>query len=612
MATTPHPLVWDFYRAVDGVTNLGGVAHYFDEYSQTLYLDNGLVTKVAEVPEGHWETAEQGSKIQITNPNDPESEFGAWSQLRLDHPSNGVLYGVASDGGKLTFLRYIYAMDLSNFAESWSFTTQIDNAISQFDATLQNIGPDIFMTDRGLFHPGAKIRLSIRMGDSYPFKICTVWLDETDYDIQSKTMNVSGRNAVGHNLKDQTADFDYEGEYNATEALKFIFQYAGIKKYNVGSNFGTYSFNVKASDKLLNIVQGISDYFSTDARKVQFVDLPDGTICIGYEDWVSTYLARSYYTFNVGSDVFKRKTTKTIDGAYTAIRVTGKDVEDNDLEPVLVEVKAFPYWALGTHRTKHIKAPDGMSQASMQAWAEAQAKVFQYVGIGEAFSCPFRPQLLVGDIASIIEDDNIATNLGIITEVKQSFSRSKGYSTDFTVDSGGVATDGENYSVYSHAADLNGFNRRQRIIDLVRYTMDKAEKVDSLRATDVGADSKGTASNMVKGHETDSTSHSDIRAMIGVTPFFNFTEMGLSDIVPGSPAITIPYDTTVIREYLEKGPIKSSFKVRGVEIQAVLYPVYLPASDTYQACCIAQYDGTIAKLFFVVTKSEISAWITTE
>ena len=611
MATTPHPLVWDFYRAVDGVTNLGGVVHYFDEYSQTLYLDNGLVTKVAEVPEGHWETAEQEAEVQITNPSDANSEFGTWSQLRLDHPSNGVLYGAACDGKNITFLRYIYAMDLSDFADSWSYLTQVDNAISQYEATLQNIGPDIFMTDRGLFHPGAKIRVSVRMGDSNPIKICTVWLDETDYDIQSKTMTISGRNAVGYYLKDQTADIDFEGEYDASEAIKLIFYYAGIKKYNVGSSFGTFSFDVKASDTLMSVVQKVVDYFASAARKVQFVDLPDGTLCVGYEDWIATYVARGYYTFDVGADVFKRTTTKAIDGAYTAVRVTGVDVDDNDLEPVTVEVKAFPYWFLGKHRTKHLTAPDGMTQEGMQAWAEAQAEVFQYVGIGESFSSPFRPQLLVGDIASIVEDD-VATNLGIITEVKQTFSRRNGYATEFSVDSGGVTTDGENYSIYSHAAELNGFNRRQRIIDLVRYTYDKANKVDSLRAKDVRADSKGTASNLMKGHEADTTSHADIREQIGVTPFFNFAEMGLPDVVPGSPTVTVAVDTTKIREYLSKGPIKTEFTVNGTNIQVILYPMYLPASDTYQACFMGQYNGSFIRAFFVITKNEISAWITTE
>ena len=66
MATTPHPLVWDFYRTVDGADNLGGVVHYYDEMSQSIYLSSGIKTNVAGVPEGHWETAEQILDAQVT------------------------------------------------------------------------------------------------------------------------------------------------------------------------------------------------------------------------------------------------------------------------------------------------------------------------------------------------------------------------------------------------------------------------------------------------------------------------------------------------------------------------------------------------------------------
>jgi hypothetical protein len=97
---------------------------------------------------------------------------------------------------------------------------------------------------------------------------------------------------------------------------------------------------------------------------------------------------------------------------------------------------------------------------------------YQYVGIGEDFTGPFRPQLLVGDVASVV-NGTVGTNLGIITEVKHSFSRKNGFTTDFSVDSGGVVTDGGNYKVYSRAAELHGFNRKQRIMDLVRYASRK-------------------------------------------------------------------------------------------------------------------------------------------
>ena len=113
------------------------------------------------------------------------------------------------------------------------------------------------------------------------------------------------------------------------------------------------------------------------------------------------------------------------DSSYVRIRATGKYKDENDddvaLTPVTVDVNNFPYWSLGSHRTKHLTAPDGLTQAGLQEWAEAQAEKYQYIGIGEDFTGPFRPQLIVGDVAEVIED-NVGTALGLITEVRQVFS----------------------------------------------------------------------------------------------------------------------------------------------------------------------------------------------
>ena len=92
----------------------------------------------------------------------------------------------------------------------------------------------------------------------------------------------------------------------------------------------------------------------------------------------------------------------------------------------------------------------------------------QYVGIQETFTGPLRPQLLVGDVASVYygSDAEESTGLGIITEVKHSFGR-KGFSTEFTLDSGGSATDASGYIVTSSAA-LSGDTRRKRVLDFIR------------------------------------------------------------------------------------------------------------------------------------------------
>lgn len=467
MATTGAPLVWDFYREVgsDADAHVGGVVHYYDEASQTLFLNGGLKTRIADVDDGHWEESVLSSPSIFINEN-------AYTVLGLDHPSNGVLYGAATDGTTLTFLRYIYAMDISMLMESWSWVSQTDNAIAQFTGAVQNLGPDIFSFDATLFQPGARITLSIMMGSSQEYRIGVAWLDECDYDISGDTVDISGRNTVGYFLKDQTFDDTYAFTGVSSTIMTAILTYAGIKKINVQTGTGEMPFTFDPSDALLDGIKEMLSAYTTSTSEWKLLELPDGTVCVGYESWLANLLPNSYYSFNEGSDVFKRKTSKLSDSSYVAIRATGKDSSDADLTPVTVAVTNFQYWALGSHRTKHLTAPDGLTQAGLQAWAEAQATKYQYIGIGEDFTGPFRPQLIVGDVAEVVEGE-VGTSLGLITEVRQVFSKKEGFKTEFSVDSGGVATDGENYIVYSRAAEVSGFNRRQRVIDLVRYIAKK-------------------------------------------------------------------------------------------------------------------------------------------
>lgn len=503
MATTTNPLVWDFYRSVDGVENLGGVIHYFDEMSQSLYLSSGLKTDVALVPEGHWDSAEITSDIQINEEADV-------SELRFDHPSNGILYGVSYNGGELTFLRYIYGMDISHIVDSWSWLTQTDNAIAQFDSAVRNIDADVFGMDASLFQPGAKITVHIFMGDSNAYPIGTVWLDESGYSQLEDTVKVSGRNTIGYYLKDQTFDDTTVFEGTVTEVLTGILDYAGLTNYVVQPLETTKKFEFKPSDTLLSGIEEVLDFYTTIDDKMEIVELTDGTICIGFDYWISTYLPRNYYSFDDGREVFKRNTTRSSDGSYAKLRVTGRDADGNELTPVTVDVENFRYWSLGSHRTKHLTAPDGLTQSGLQSWADAQAKIFQHIGIAEDFVGPFRPQLVVGDIAEVVRGD-VGTSLGVITQVKQVFDRQNGFVTEFSVDSGGVATDADGYVIYSRSAKVNGYNRKQSIIDLVRYTAEKAGDIEHLTASDIGAENKGTSSTLLSEHNESVYAHSDIR-----------------------------------------------------------------------------------------------------
>ena len=129
MPTTPTPFVWSFNRQFGSDVNahVGGTVHYFDENAQELFLNAGLKTRTTTPVNGHWREYDLSAE---------PSEFidtKANIRLVLDHPVNGIVYGATTDGETLTFLRYVYNMDLSKVVDSWSWKTQSDSHVAQFN-----------------------------------------------------------------------------------------------------------------------------------------------------------------------------------------------------------------------------------------------------------------------------------------------------------------------------------------------------------------------------------------------------------------------------------------------------------------------------------------------
>ena len=82
-----------------------------------------------------------------------------------------------------------------------------------------------------------------------------------------------------------------------------------------------------------------------------------------------------------------------------------------------------------------VEVPEGTTLANATSIAESIAARLESVGKVESFNGPFRPFLLIGDGASIVDQDG-TTELGLITEISHNFGKS-GYTTTFSVDSGG-------------------------------------------------------------------------------------------------------------------------------------------------------------------------------
>lgn len=104
MASSTIPIIWDFYREIPEATDLALVAYQYDTMGQSIYLSNGLKTKIGEVDHGHWRDQILGEEIMIS---ENQYDKTAW-----DQPFQNLLAGAAIINGKVYYLRYDWITSL--------------------------------------------------------------------------------------------------------------------------------------------------------------------------------------------------------------------------------------------------------------------------------------------------------------------------------------------------------------------------------------------------------------------------------------------------------------------------------------------------------------------
>ena len=557
MAITPQPLVWDFYRSVEGAVNTGGVVHYYDGMSQSMWLSSGVQTALSPVPEGHWKDAELGSPLNIGTP--------PYTTLSLDHAYNGAIFGVATLGSSLVYLRYLYALDCSDILSSGSLSYSNSNAVAQLKANLMNIKDVMFSSDSTLFQPGAKVTLKALVGDELPYDMCVTYLDSVDYNVKSSTVPISGRNNIGFKLHQSTFDDQTKISGLPHEVAEKILKLGGVDNYIIqeGTDKRTHQFN--ADQTLLSGLEQLCEFY----QGWKVVELPDGTIIIGYPSFIGPYQSNGYYVFDEGS-VFKRRTKRSSDAAYTKVRVTGKDLDDKDLNPVSVAVKNYVQWNLPPNKTYHEAAPDGLTQEELQEYAEALAESLQYVGIGEDFTGSLQPHLVIGDVAAIDQGDNAMMTLGVVTSIKHSFGKS-GFTTDFSTDSGGVlmetlASDG---AVTTVTKSLNGYTRKQTLKDLIQVASSPAV---------AGSQAAGTVIKVVTSSNAATLEGKTYSEIIADTTFKPGNSVSLSQLVLIGEILPSPAGL-MWNVFLGKPISAGSIRVASCSLTAIQGDVYLVGDD---------------------------------
>ncbi|MEG1565064.1 MAG: hypothetical protein RR365_15305, partial [Bacteroides sp.] len=247
MAASTSPLVWDFFRELGSSVGVktGGVAHYYDETAQTIFLNGGLKTRLSDPASGQWKTAELSAPSQFVNTLD-------YIKLDLDHPANGTLYMAAVKAdGTLQFLRYQYAADIGALVQQATFTSQVDNPITQINVSVKNVSNELFDSGGTLFNPGARLSTGVALGDSEVYPIGVAYLDDIQHDPLGSTVSVSGRNAIGYFLKEASFGGDHVFKLAYQEICNTLFKLAGVPRFEAMPGAGACDYDFKPEDSVL-------------------------------------------------------------------------------------------------------------------------------------------------------------------------------------------------------------------------------------------------------------------------------------------------------------------------------------------------------------------------
>lgn len=179
----------------------------------------------------------------------------------------------------------------------------------------------------------------------------------------------------------------------------------------------------------MSLLEGIQEILKA-LDNWQVKELVDGTVVIGASGFTG-FTSNSIYTFYRDKDIFTRNIVRDDQESYRRVCVHNQEFTIK----VYKDVQTYTGWNLQANKTLYINVPEGTTLSDAENYATQIADRLQYVGKIESFTGPFRPQLILGDEAIIVDSGGM-TSLGLITEITHRFGKD-GFYTDFTVDSGG-------------------------------------------------------------------------------------------------------------------------------------------------------------------------------
>ena len=416
-------LLWEHSQKITNGHNPAAY-HSPDNVLQVLYVDdNGNIRATAtETPFGNFADRTFFG-----------SEFAARDEgvqhLTLSYLPRMNIWAVWESESRHRMGVFLLKQEANKYLDSGSVSFRGDDPTTSLSLTLENPQGIICAEDACEVPPGTRVSVFFRAGNSVRLPLGSYYLDRVTTKTGDPKVTISARNIIGKLLKDQTFDEDNIFSGTVTQVLQDILELAGVTFHRVESVATTIGMEFPPN---MSLFDGIQSVIATmDGWEIR-EDI-NGAVVIGGATHLQYHCPAGHYVFSRGADLFSREVSRDDREVYSRVCI-----HDRDFKVKVYEDVAFQDgWNLPSKKTLYVEVPEGTSQAEAEATAEHLANRLANVGIIESFSGPFRPHLQPGDAAEITEPGKLARLLGTITQVGLKFGRG-GYTTDFTVDSGGV------------------------------------------------------------------------------------------------------------------------------------------------------------------------------
>ena len=362
----------------------------------------------------------------------PDEAVSLPSLKRVAHQG---AFGFWNASGDHRFVIYMMPTDISNTLIDGNVKYRTGNAVSSVSCSLMNIRGELLNRHRALVTPGTKLRIYFSLGDSEELPLGVFYIDRAQINYPEESVSISGRNAIGKLLKEQTFDEHTEFDLGSLqENIKSILDHAGVEDYFVGDPGINQPLAFEPDDSIL---EGIT-YAVSLIPGWKLEETADGVVGIAAKDdarfdqtGIYTFAReRNCWSYSVEYDD-SDASSRVCAWCNTADEGSGKGVRR-----VYTNVEYNKWWTPPGHRTLYIQAAEDTSEEQLRTIAQSAADVLAISGRVEAFAGIFTPQLVLGDEVHVLDEHARSEVVGTVTDVTHSFGQ-KGFHTSFTVDSGG-------------------------------------------------------------------------------------------------------------------------------------------------------------------------------